>query len=93
MIGYDQNFNCLIPKSKVDVKTIGQLKNNKPRSSETIITNNPCFVAFDIMYLNGRSLSKEKLSERHRILLQTVTPNEGRLHISEKHLVKDNFTA
>ncbi len=43
----------------------------------------PCFVAFDIVYLNGQSLLDRPLSERKVILEQHLKPIEGYLIIIE----------
>ena len=49
--------------------------------------NQPCFVVFDILYLNDKVLTNVILEERLKILEGIIQPEEGVLLLSAKDVV------
>ena len=47
--------------------------------------NHPCFVSFDIVYLNGECIIGQPLNVRRSFLEKVVRPKEGRLHIVDSY--------
>lgn len=43
----------------------------------------PCFVAFDILNLNGKNLASEPLRERLKVLDRVFAGSEGRMQFAE----------
>lgn len=55
------------------------------------LTNQPCFVVFDILYLNGQTLTNKPLTERFKILEEIIQPLEGVIVISAKNTVTTGY--
>ena len=50
----------------------------------------PCFVAFDLLYLNGERLTDRKQSERFEKLKKLIRPVSGRLLVAEEKSCSKN---
>ena len=50
----------------------------------------PCLVAFDLVYLNGKSLTQLPQLERFNLLKANIKPLEGRLMIAEHKIQSTN---
>lgn len=53
--------------------------------------NQPCFVVFDILHLNGAVLTNKPYIERVKILEKHVKPEEGIFMISNRTRVTTGF--
>lgn len=54
--------------------------------------NQPCFVVFDILYLNDKVLTNVILEERFKILEDIIRPEEGVLVLSPKDVVTTRYS-
>lgn len=74
VIGFDPKHECFVSKgSHVDVKSLTE---NSPLQ--------PCFVAFDILFLNGLVVTNMPLHERVAHLEKVVMEVPGRIQISRR---------
>ncbi|XP_065310900.1 DNA ligase 4 [Dermacentor albipictus] len=74
VIGYDPRNDRLVSKaSHVDVKSLTESSSLQP-----------CFVAFDILLLNGQVVTNKPLQERVKLLDQAVVEVPGRILISKR---------
>ncbi|KAG0724997.1 DNA ligase 4 [Chionoecetes opilio] len=78
MVGWSRTHRTIVSKGELlDVKHL------KEQGDWQV-----CFCAFDILYLNGKVLTNQPLSERLGVLRSVVTPLEGRVIISAYTKVK-----
>ncbi|KJE94264.1 ATP dependent DNA ligase [Capsaspora owczarzaki ATCC 30864] len=73
MILYDTKLDCFVPKSSADVKSFAGTDEQRP-----------CYVVFDIVFLNGTSLCNMPLIERLRTLRKVFTPITGRIMFADQ---------
>ncbi|PVG04723.1 putative DNA ligase [Serendipita vermifera] len=64
--------------------TLKQHAGETEATSKRQYSPRPCFKVFDLVYLNGKSLTEESLSYRKRNLNNVFTPVEGRLEIMQQ---------
>ena len=81
MMAYSTSLQQYLTKGQhVDVKS---LNSSLPVISDPDV--HPCFVAFDILLLNGEVLCNKPLHIRHKHLQECLIPTPGRLEIVDQH--------
>ncbi|KAJ3206547.1 DNA ligase (ATP) [Dinochytrium kinnereticum] len=62
--------------------------NRLNEEGEATALSRPCFIVFDILYVNGQSLLTSPLSHRHRLLQKIITPRPTFLQILDHQEAK-----
>lgn len=92
MIAWDPEKNDFVKKGEnVDVKNVGSIHDNSGGKVLSLImlymTDDvsqliPCYMVFDVIYLNGESFCKRPLSERKGLLKSIFKETPGRMMIT-----------
>lgn len=77
MVTFDSVSGKILP--------FGTLKTAAASATESSKTH-PCFIAFDLVYLNGESLLDMPLNERRKHLLESVNPIPGYFQVIESKM-------
>eukprot|EP00117_Sycon_ciliatum_P015809 scpid30038/ scgid15513/ DNA ligase 4; DNA ligase IV; Polydeoxyribonucleotide synthase [ATP] 4 len=94
MVAYHPQRECFISKGRnVDVKNVGFAQGGGGSAAPDGAQQ--CFVVYDVVYLNGKSLTGIPFSERTKQLPKVFAPVAGRLQISEQKLMstKEELTS
>nr|XP_039270853.1 DNA ligase 4-like [Styela clava] len=80
MMGYDPGLNLFMQKGgQFDIKHVTEDHDLQP-----------CFVAYDLLSLNGENLTSKPVAERMKKLESIFKPLEGRMQLAERKQVSTN---
>uniref|UniRef100_H2ZIX8 DNA ligase 4 n=1 Tax=Ciona savignyi TaxID=51511 RepID=H2ZIX8_CIOSA len=80
MMGFDPQLNIFMQKGgKFDIKHVTEDSDLQP-----------CFVVFDILYLNDELLTSKPQIERFNLFNKLIVPVEGRMHLTEAKQASSN---